>query len=129
MAERKERRKLVRVALSGTPIVHTHDGVEAQLLNLSLHGACVAHVGILRPGSLCYIHLPPDLGSLHLAAQVLWCTILGAEWRADGERHLQSQSGLRFTKLTEPQRTVLAGVLERANPEDRLLREGRVASA
>ncbi len=129
MAERKERRRLVRVALSGTPIVRTHEGVEAHLLNLSLHGACVAHTGILRPGALCYIHLPADLGSLHLATQVLWCTILGTEWRADGERYLQSHSGLWFTKLTEPQRTVLVGILEQLSPGDHLLLEGRMASA
>ncbi len=129
MAERKERRKLVRVALSDTPIVRTQEGVEAHLLNLSLQGACVAHAGILRPGALCYIHLPADLGSLNLAVQVLWCTILGEEWRADGERHLQSHSGLWFVKLTEPQRTLLVGILEQVNTGDRLLRVGRMASA
>ena len=51
MAERKERRKRVRVALSGTQIVRTHEGLEAHLLDLSLQGGRVAHFGILRPGA------------------------------------------------------------------------------
>ena len=102
MAERRERRKAVRVALSGTQIVRTHAGLEAYLLDLSLQGARVAHAGILRPGARCLFHLPAALGGLRLAAQVLWCTIRGAEWQSDGGRHLRCHSGLWFTTLTEP---------------------------
>jgi hypothetical protein len=117
MAERKERRTASRVTLSGRYIVWTHEGVEAHLLDLSLHGARVEHFGILRPGSLCFLQLPANLATLLLPVQVLWCTILGAEWRSDGERHLRSHSGLWFTKMTEPQRTVLAGILQQLTPE------------
>lgn len=111
VTERRERRTISRVPLAGTHTVRTHDGVEARLLDLSLRGARVEHLGILRPGSLCRLELPADLGALLLSAQILWCTILGAEWRSDGERHLRSHSGLWFTKMTEPQRTALTGIL------------------
>jgi hypothetical protein len=116
MAERKERRTTSRVTLSGTHTVRTHEGVEAHLLDLSLRGARVEHFGILRPGSLCIVALPAALGSLLLPAEILWCTILGAERRSDGERHLRSHSGLGFTKMTESQRTVLAGILQQLTP-------------
>jgi hypothetical protein len=123
MIERVERRRLARVALSGTPRVWTHDGLAARLLDLSLHGARLAHCGILRPGTRCFVHLPADLGSLRLPAEVLWCTILGAEMGLDGERYLQSHSGLWFSILTESQRTGLAGILRHASPADPALRD------
>jgi hypothetical protein len=116
MAERKERRTTARVTLPGTQIVQTLDGLEAHLLDLSLCGARVAHFGILRPGSHCFVQFPADVGSLRLPVQVMWCVILGAERRSDGERHLRSHSGLCFTTLTEPQRTVLLGILQQGTP-------------
>jgi hypothetical protein len=129
MAERRERRKAVRVALSGTQIVRTHAGLEAYLLDLSLQGGRVAHFGILRPGALCFVQLPDDLGALRLSAQVLWCTVLGAEWRSDGERHLRCHSGLWFPKLTAVQQVVLTGILEQVLAGDRLLLESCTRSA
>ncbi len=129
MAERQERRTVVRVALSGEHTVRTHDGVEAHLLDLSLRGARVEHFGILRPGSCYLVQLPADLGSLRLPAQVMWCTILRAEWRIDGDRHLRSQSGLWFTNMTEPQRIALAGILQQLNLGDHPLLDSRTHSA
>ena len=114
MTERMERRRVARIALSGTPTVRTHDGVAARLLDLSLYGARLAHGGILRPGSHCLVQLPAELGSLRLPAQILWCTILGAAAGPDGERSLHSQTGLWFPTLTESQGTVLAGILQQA---------------
>lgn len=55
--------------------------------------------------------------------------ICGAEWRSDGRRHLRCHSGLWFAKLTEPQQTVLAGILEQVHAEDRLLLENCTRSA
>jgi len=118
MAERKERRTTARVTLPGTQIVQTLDGLEAHLLDLSLCGARVAHFGILRPGSHCFVQFPADVGSLRLPVQVMWCVILGAEWRSDGERHLRSHSGLCFTTLTAPQHTVLTDILQQLSTED-----------
>ena len=120
---------MVRVALSGTQIVRTHDGLEAHLLDLSLQGARIAHFGILRPGALCFVQLPADVGALLLPVRVLWCVICGAEWRSDGERHLRSHSGLWFTTLTAPQQTVLAGYLQKASTGDQALRERHLWSA
>ncbi len=118
MVKWMERRRIARVALSGPPTVRTHDGVAARLLDLSLHGARLAHPGILRPGARCLVHLPAELGALRLPAQILWCTILGAETGLDGERYLQAQSGLGFLTLTEPQRKGLAGLLQRVRSAD-----------
>jgi len=123
MTERIERRRIARVALSGTPTVRTHDGVTARLLDISLRGARLAHAGILRPGSHCLVHLPAELGSLRLPAQILWCTILGAEAGPDGERYLQAHSGLGFLTLTGSQSTVLAGILQEMRTAASPLRE------
>ena len=124
MAERRERRKAVRVALSGTQIVRTHEGLEAHLLDLSLQGARIAHFGILRPGARCFVQFPANVGCLYLPVQVLWCVILGAEWRADGERHLRSHSGLGFTTVTASQRLVLTRILQQMSGGKPALREG-----
>lgn len=121
MAERRERRKAVRVACSGTQIVRTHEGLEAHLLDLSLSGARIAHFGTLRPGALCFVQLPADVGALLLPVRVLWCVICGAEWRSDGERHLRSHSGLGFTTLTAAQQTILAGYLQEARTRESAL--------
>jgi hypothetical protein len=111
--ERQERRAITRVPLAGTQIARTHEGLEAHLLDLSPWGARVAHFGILRPGSSCLVDLPPDFGSLRLPAQILWCTILGAERWPDGERHLRSHSGMWFPKVAESERRLLANLLHR----------------
>ena len=129
MAERRERRKAIRVALFGSQLVRTHEGLETRLLDLSLQGGRVAHFGILRPGACCFLDLPDELGSLRLSAQVLWCTVLGAEWRSDGERHLRCHSELWFPKLTAVQQVVLTGILEQVLAEDRLLLENCTQSA
>ncbi|RPI04160.1 MAG: hypothetical protein EHM71_13920 [Zetaproteobacteria bacterium] len=123
MAERRERRTVVRVALSGTQIVRTHEGLAAHLLDLSPQGARIAHFGTLRPGTLCFIQLPAEVGALALPVRVLWCVIYGAEWRSDGERHLRSHSGLGFTALTAPQQTVLASYLQAVRTGDPAPRE------
>jgi hypothetical protein len=123
MAEPRERRKAVRVALSGAQIVRTHEALEAHLLDLGLQGARIAHFGTLRPGALCFVQLPADVGALLLPVRVLWCVICGAEWRSDGERHLRSHSGLGFTTLTAPQQTVPARYLQKARSGDPALRE------
>ena len=120
---------MARVALAGTQIVRTLDGMEAQLLDLSLQGARVAHFGILRPGTRCFVQFPAAVGSLYLPVQVLWCVILGAEWRSDGERHLRSHSGLWFTTLTAPQQTVLTGILQQLSTGDPAPRERQPWSA
>ena len=118
MIARMERRRVARVTLSGSPTVWTHEGVAARLLDISLHGARLAHSGTLRPGSRCLVQLPTELGSFRLPAEILWCTILGAEVGPDGERYLQAQSGLAFPGLTASQRTGLAGLLQQLPPTD-----------
>ncbi len=123
MTERKERRRITRVTLSGAPTVRTHDGVAARLLDLSLAGARLAHCGILRPGAPCLVHFPAALGALHLPAQILWRTILSTAAGLDGERILLSQSGLGFLTLTESQRTGLAALLQQARSGELLTGE------
>jgi len=128
LTERKERRAIARVALPGVQIVRTLHGVEAHLIDLSLHGARIAHFGVLRPGSRCFVQILGDVSGSYIPVQVLWCMILGAEWRSDGERHLWCHSGLQFTALTAAHRMILTGVLWQLGTEDPARRERDPAS-
>lgn len=123
MTERKERCTVARVALSGTLIQRTLGGVEAHLLDLNMCGARVAHFGILRPGSRCFIRFPGDVCGLYVPVRVAWCVILGAEWPSDGERHLWAHSRLEFMMLTSLQRAVLADYPKQASTREPVLQE------
>jgi hypothetical protein len=112
MSEGIERRAVPRTTLPRPPRVTTREVQEVRLLDLSLKGARIEHLNLLRPGEPCHLQLPPTLGSLSLAAQVVWCTVIGGKSNPDGDRQLVSRTGLRFTKLTAMQQTTLAGTLQ-----------------
>ena len=112
MAEGIERREAPRTAVPRRPRVKVDEVQEVRLLDLSLKGARIEHVDLLRPGAPCHLQLPPTLGSLSLAAQVVWCTVIGRKPSSDGNRQLVSRTGLRFTKLTATQQTTLASTLQ-----------------
>lgn len=106
-----EKRATPRIPVPGHPVVRAREIQEVRLLDLSLKGARIEHLDLLRPGVPCHLELPPGLGSLVLSAQVVWCTIIGRKPSAGGDRRLLSRTGLRFTKLTATQQTVLADAL------------------
>jgi hypothetical protein len=112
MVEGTERREVQRIAVPRRPRAQAREVQEVRLLDLSLKGARIEHLDLLRPGEPCHLQLPPTLGSLSLAAQVVWCTVIGRSPSADGHRQLISRTGLRFTKLTATQQTTLAGTLQ-----------------
>jgi len=99
------------IDVPGRPLVRARAIQEVRLLDLSLKGARIEHLDLLHPGVACHLELPPALGSLVLSAQVVWCTIVGRKPSPGGDRRLLSRTGLRFTKLTTTQQTVLAGTL------------------
>lgn len=103
-----------RRATDGLPqdyIAVARNAMEVRLVDLSLTGARIEHWGLLNPGVSCELRLPAPFGHLVVSAQVVWCTVLRAERRAGGDRHLRARSGLRFATLTTHQQAVLAGTL------------------
>lgn len=112
VAHYRERRATPRVVLPEHPPARALE-VEVRLLDLSIEGAGIEHLGLLRPGLPCTLELPATLGFLAFSTQVMWCAVVGAERQRGGERHLRARSGLRFDEVTQYQRTVLADALRR----------------
>jgi len=113
MGERHEQRRLPRTPLPWRISARVRDVREVWLLDLSIGGTRLEHLGLLRPGVRCEPVLPTMLGGLTLSAHVAWCTVLARRRGFDGERHFLSHTGLRFSPLTAPQHATLAGALRR----------------
>lgn len=111
--EAQERRAVPRTRLAERPAARVRGLREVRLLDLSLAGAQIEHLGVFRLGAPCALDLPPPCGALSLSAQVAWCTVIGRQRTPAGESHLVSRSGLRFSTLTEAQHAALAESLQR----------------
>ena len=112
--EYQKRRRVLRITLPSHPAAQTRATETVRLLDLSLFGARVEHLNILRPGTACQLELPAALGPLALGVQVVWSRVVGTEPRSEGERLLRYQSGLTFPQVTAEQHTILAQALEKA---------------
>lgn len=81
-------------------------------MDLSLTGARIEHLGLLRPGFPCTIELPAAKGPVALPTRIVWSAVVGSQKGADGERILRYESGLEFTGLTAEQQAALSNYLE-----------------
>ena len=111
MTEVWDRRAVPRTTLAKRPSARVPGLREVRLLDLSLAGAQIEHLGLLRLGAPCDLELPPPFGACRLPAQVVWCTVIGRQRKLGGESHLVSRSGLRFTTLTIAQHAALIWLL------------------
>jgi hypothetical protein len=84
---------------------------EVRLLDLSLAGAQVEHLDLVRLGAPCTLDFPPPFGAGTLPAKVVWCTVIGRKRKLGGESQLVVRSGLRFPSLTQAQHAALADTL------------------
>jgi hypothetical protein len=114
MTDHQKQRAVPRITLPGPPTARTHATFEVRLLDLSLKGARIEHMQLLRPGFGCHLELPAALASLVLAAQTVWSRVVGTEASPEGERLLRYQSGLMFPQVTAEQHTILTRTLEKA---------------
>jgi hypothetical protein len=85
---------------------------EVHLRDLSLEGAQIEHLDLLRLDALFELDIPPPLGGLTLPVQVVWCTVIGRRHRVDGESRLVARSGLKFTTLAVAQLAALSATLQ-----------------
>lgn len=96
---------------------------EASLLNLSLGGALIEHVDILRLGTI--ISLSLDLQGREVSAKC--CVVRSAVHRIalqpDGERALIYHTGMEFLDPSEETRQVISGYVQS------IAREGNESSA
>jgi hypothetical protein len=112
VAEYRRQRLAPRVQIAGQPAVRVRSNLPARLVDLSLTGARIAHLDLLRPGSPITVELPAPIGSLALSVRVAWSSVVGSEPSPEGERRLRYHSGLAFVGLTAEQQATLANILE-----------------
>jgi len=112
MPEAQERRAVPRMRLADRPTARVRGLPEVRLLDVSLTGAQIEHLDLLRPGLACTLDLLPPGGALSLPAQVVWCAVIGRKRKVASGSHLVARSGLRFTALTGAQHTALADTLQ-----------------
>ena len=112
MAEVQERRAVPRTTVTERSAARVRGLREVRLRDLSLTGAQIEHLDLLRLDARCELDLPPPFGALTLPTHVVWCTVIGRRHtRTDGESRLVARSGLQFIPLTVAQRTALAAAL------------------
>ena len=111
MPEDLERRNVPRTRVADRPPARVRGLREVRLLDLSVAGAQIEHLDLVRLGASCVLDLPPPCGALNLPAQVVWCTVIGRKRKVGSESHLVARSGLRFTTLTTEQHAALADTL------------------
>ena len=128
MDEQRERRQLPRTLLPWQILARVRDVREVRLVDLSVGGTRLEHLGLLRPGAHCEIELPALLGGLCLPAHVTWSFVIGRRRGFDGHPHLLSHTGLRFAPLTAAQQATLADALQRVTARQRAL-DSRLGSA
>ena len=116
MADFRERRGTPRLPITANVGARARATLEVRVVDLSVSGARIEHVDLLRPGSACAFQFPPAIGSLVLSARVIHSTVIGSSQNPDGERHLRYQTGLQFVGVTPDQRSVLEGIVERVTP-------------
>jgi PilZ domain len=121
MAEVQDRRAVPRATLDERVSARVRGLRGVHLLDLNLTGARIEHLGLLRLDAFCDLELPPAFDALPLPAQVVWCTVIGRQRTHEGESHLVSHTGLRFTALTVAQHAALAAFLQDSPVLDSLL--------
>ncbi len=116
MGAYEKERTVPRIVLPGRPAARARATLEVSLCDLSVKGARIEHLSLLRPGSRCTLELPPPFGPLALSAEIVWSKVLGTEPGTDGQPRLRYESGLAFTGLTAEQQAALGKALERIIP-------------
>ncbi len=125
MSKPPDRRGSPRFPIAGRLAARAHATLDVQLLDLSMTGARVEHVDLLRPGFSYSLELQSALGAVVLPVRIVHSTVVGTDPIAEGQRRLRYQSGLEFVSLTADQEAALAGIVERLNPGGSL-GDGRV---
>jgi PilZ domain len=112
MTEPRDRRALPRTTLAERRDARVPGLREVRLRDLSLTGAQIEHLHLVRLGASCTLELPPPFGALSLPAEVVWCTVIGRKRTLGDASYLVARSGLWFTRLTGPQHGALVATLQ-----------------
>ena len=84
-----ERRRMRRVVVGKHITARVRGILAVRLVDLSLGGARIEHLGLLRPGYPCAVEVLATIDPLLLATRVVRCAVVGVERSTVGERHLR----------------------------------------
>ena len=114
LSEAVERRRAPRVPLpEPVPVrARAKDSLEVWLLDLSLIGGRIDHLGPLQPGSLCVLEFPAASSPLALSARVIHSSPLGGKEGPGDTRLLRHETGLTFVDVTPEQQAVLNRIVD-----------------
>ncbi len=91
-----ERRQHSRFVVGGRAKGRVTAVYEASLLDLSLGGALIEHVHIVRPGTTSYLVLRMKGRDVNLRCRIIRSRVHRVHVESDGERALVFQTGLQF---------------------------------
>jgi PilZ domain len=121
--EPKDRRRRIRVTLNGEVLGRIHTVTGAPLVNISETGALLEVACVLRPGTVYALKLPlgveprgpgePAEPQLTLKSRVVRCYVHGFQSRSAGEQAVTYRAAVEFVALSEEERSLLRGHLER----------------
>jgi c-di-GMP-binding flagellar brake protein YcgR len=114
LLESLERRRATRTTLpQPVPVrVRGQAAQEVRLLDLSLTGARIEHLGAVQPGSPCVLEFPAGRSPLALSARVARSRALGDREDSTGTPQRRYESGLMFVEVTPDQQATLARIVE-----------------
>jgi hypothetical protein len=88
-----------------------------RLVNLSPEGGDIEHSEPLNEGVVCFVDLPPDLGSVRLTGRVVWTRPHEDEQALASDRPGSYHSALAWTGVTPAQQRTLSAAVEHLRAE------------
>lgn len=98
---RTERRQYSRFLVGGRAKGRVTAVYEASLVDLSLGGALIEHVDIVRPGTTSYLVLRMKGRNVNLRCRVIRSIVHRVQVESDGERALIYQTGVQFVDRSD----------------------------
>jgi c-di-GMP-binding flagellar brake protein YcgR len=96
-----ERRQYSRFLVGGRAKGRVTAVYEASLLDLSLGGALIEHVHIVRPGTTSHLILRVEGRDVNLRCRIIRSSVHRVQVESDGERALVYQTGLEFVDRSD----------------------------
>ncbi|KRT69235.1 MAG: hypothetical protein XU15_C0012G0046 [candidate division NC10 bacterium CSP1-5] len=96
-----ERRQYSRFLVGGRAKGRVTAVYEASLLDLSLGGALIEHVHIVRPGTTSYLILRMKGRDVNLRCRIIRSSVHRVQVESDGGRALVFQTGLQFVDRSD----------------------------
>jgi hypothetical protein len=93
---RPERRQHSRFLVGGRAKGRVTAVYEASLVDLSLGGALIEHIHIVRPGTTSYLILRMEGRDVNLRCRIIRSIVHRVQVESDGERALVYQTGVQF---------------------------------